>query len=161
MLTTLISNPLFIGLIILAIITIILLVMVVSMQSKLKKFLVHIDAKNIGDSLTHVTEEVKVLQNFEKEMTVYLASVENRLRKSVRSVHTVRFNPFHGTGGGGNQSFATAFLNEQGDGVVLSSLYSREHVSIYSKPIKSYGSEHELSTEEKEAIDSARDGLKQ
>jgi len=78
--------------------------------------------------------------------------IEKRLRKSVQSVHTVRFNPFKGTGGGGNQSFATSFLNEEGDGVVLSSIYSRDRVSIFAKPVKKHSSEYELSEEEKEAV---------
>ena len=126
----------------------------------MKKFLIDVDSKNIADSLTKVADNMKELQKFSSEMETYLTGVEKRLRKSVQSVHTVRFNPFHGTGGGGNQSFATAFLNEEGDGVVISSLYSREHVSIYSKPVKRYSSEHELSTEEKESVEKAKIGLK-
>ena len=149
-----------IGLIVLAVITIVLLIMVISMHFRMKKFLIDVDAKNISESITNVGADFKELQQFRKDMEVYLTTVEKRLRKSVQSVHTVRFNPFHGAGGGGNQSFATAFLNEEGDGVVMSSLYSREQTSVYSKPIKKYGSEHELSTEEKEAIESAKAGLK-
>ena len=126
----------------------------------MKKFLIDVDAKNIDDSITTLASGAKDLQAFQKDMEEYLTTVEKRLRKSVQSVHTVRFNPFHGTGGGGNQSFATAFLNEEGDGVVMSSLYSREQTSVYSKPIKKYASEHELSTEEKEAVEKARVGLK-
>ena len=36
-------------------------------------------------------------------------------------------------------------LNEEGDGVVFSSLYSRERMSIFAKPIKNNKSEYELS----------------
>ncbi|NIT70429.1 DUF4446 family protein, partial [candidate division KSB1 bacterium] len=57
-------------------------------------------------------------------------------------VGTVRFNPFKGTGGG--QSFAAAFLSEHGNGVVISTLYSRERVSVFAKPIQSFASEYEL-----------------
>ena len=158
--SSLIYNPAIIGLVILTILTIALFVKIIMMNNRLKKFLVDVDAKNIGDSLDHIAAKVKSLQSFEKEMESYLSSVEKRLRKSAQSIYTVRFNPFHGTGGGGNQSFATSILNEEGDGVVISSLYSREHVSIYSKPIKNFTSEHELSTEEKESVDKAKIGLK-
>ena len=157
---SILSNPLAIAVIILAIITIVLAVMVIMMWSKQKRFLVGIDSENISDSLTHTSTNLDDLQAFRKELEEYLATVEKRLRKSVQSVHTVRFNPFKGTGGGGNQSFATAFLNEDGDGVLISSLYSREHVSIFSKPIKKSASEHELSDEEKEALEEAKKGLK-
>ena len=157
---TSITNPLFIGIIVLAIITITLLVIVISMHFRMKKFLIDVDSKNIAESLTSVADSLKSLQKFQKEMETYLTSVEKRLRRSVQSVHTVRFNPFHGAGGGGNQSFASVFLNEEGDGVVISSLYSREQTSVYSKPIRKYNSEHELSTEERDSIEKAKLGLK-
>lgn len=130
------------------------------MYSKLKKFLVNVDAHHIGDSLTSVSSDLGELKSFRNELESYLATVEKRLKKSVQSVHTVRFNPFKGTGGGGNQSFATAFLTEDGDGVIVSSLYSREHVSVFSKPVKGHGSEYELSDEEREALEKAKEGLK-
>lgn len=129
------------------------------MYLKLKKFLVDVDSNNIGDSLTSVSSNLNELQAFKSELESYLATVEKRLKKSVQSVHTVRFNPFKGNGGGGNQSFATAFLTEDGDGVVVSSLYSREHVSVFSKPIKAHASEFELSDEEREALEKAKEGL--
>lgn len=146
--------------IVLALIVIALLVTVIILWNKLKKFLVGIDSDHIGNSLTHVSGELNSLQMFRKEIEDYLTTVEKRLRKSVQSVHTVRYNPFKGTGGGGNQSFATAFLTEEGDGVIVSSLYSREHVSIFAKPIKKLVAEHELSEEENEALENAKTRLK-
>ena len=47
-------------------------------------------------------------------------------------------------------------LNEDGDGVVLSSLYSRERMSIFAKPILNRKSVYELTSEEKEALEKAR-----
>ena len=93
-------------------------------------------------------------------MEEYLLSVEKRLKKSVQSVSTVRFNPFKGTGSGSNQSFSTTFLNEERDGVIISSLYSREHISVYSKPVVKGASEYELSDEEKESLEKAKAVLK-
>jgi hypothetical protein len=93
-------------------------------------------------------------------MEKYLTHVEKRLRKSIQSVHTVRFNPFKGTGGGSNQSFATTLLNEDGDGVIISSLYARDHVSIFGKPVSKHESTYELSEEEHQSLDQAKKGLK-
>jgi hypothetical protein len=67
-------------------------------------------------------------------MEEYLTTVEKRLKKSIQGVETVRFNPFKGTGAGGNQSFSTAFVNEKGDGVVLTSMYARDRISMFAKP---------------------------
>lgn len=158
--TSLLANPLLLGFIILTIATLILLGLVIWMYFKLRTFLVVVDAHNIGDSLTHVAQQLKDLQSFRSELETYLSDVEKRVRKSVQSVHTVRFNPFKGTGGGGNQSFATTLINEDGDGVILSSLYSRDHVSVFSKPVKNHASEFELSDEERESLEHAKKGLK-
>lgn len=101
---------------------------------------------NIGHELVRLHKEVGKLNSRQAEMN-------GRLRKSVQKVHTVRFNPFRDQGG--NQSFATCFLNEEGNGVVFSSLYSRDKVSVYAKPIQGMSSEYELSIEEKEALKEA------
>ena len=153
-------NILSIILIILTVLVLILLGLVIWMYSKMKRFIVGIDSHNITDSLTHVATNLDELQKFRTNMEEYLTSVEKRLKKSVQSIHTVRFNPFHGTGEGGNQSFATALIDEEGNGVVLSSLYSRDRVSVFSKPIKKFASEHEMSDEEKEALATAKEKLK-
>ena len=151
-LTNISSNPLMLGFIVLCVAVLALIGLIIWMYVKLNRFLIGFDSKNIGDSLTYVSGNLKDLQAFRKELEVYLTMVENRLKKSVQSVNTVRFNPFKGQGGGGNQSFSTAFLNEGGDGVVISSLYSRDHVSAFSKPIKNLQSEYELTEEEREAV---------
>lgn len=154
------ANPLLLGFIILCAATLILLGLVIWMYVKMRRFLIPVDAHNIGESMTRISDNLNDLQSFRAEMETYLTNVERRLRKSIQSVHTVRFNPFKGTGGGGNQSFATTLLNEEGDGVIISSIYSRDHVSVFSKPVKKHVSEHELSDEEAGSLENAKKGLK-
>ncbi|MDE2041372.1 MAG: DUF4446 family protein [Patescibacteria group bacterium] len=157
--TFLAANPLLVGFIILTLATLALFGLVIWMWLKLRRFLIGIDAASIKDSLAFVGNSLDDLQKFRADMDEYRKTVEQRLKKSVQAVHTVRFNPFHGEGFGGNQSFATAFLTEDGDGVIISSLYSRDRVSIFSKPVKNRASEHELSDEEKEALEKAVQNL--
>ena len=133
----------------------ILSIMIIDLKSTLKKFLIGSKTENLTESIESIQSSLKETEIFQEEMRNYLTTVEKRLKKSVQAVHTVRFNPFKGTGSGGNQSFATAFLNESGDGAVISTLYAREHISIFSKPVKKGISEYELSEEEKEAITGA------
>ncbi|HEY9583440.1 MAG TPA: DUF4446 family protein [Candidatus Paceibacterota bacterium] len=143
-------------LIALTVAVLILIVIVINLRSKLNKFLIGTSSSNLDESLVSIDTSIKELEKFRNEIEKYLMTVERRLKKSVQTVKTVRFNPFKGTGSGSNQSFATAFLDEENNGVVISSLYSREHVSIYSKPIKEGSSEYDLSEEEKEAIKSIK-----
>lgn len=138
---------------------ILLTVLIIRLEYKMKRFLISKNAQTIDDSLIDINKRTKEIESFRIELETYLKTVETRLRKSVQSIHTIRFNPFKGTGSGGNQSFATAFLNEEGNGVVISSMYSREHISIFSKPIKKFISEFELSEEETGATNEARKNL--
>jgi len=70
----------------------------------------------------------------------------NRLQK----VGVVRFNPFADTGG--DQSFAVALLDAEGNGVVLSSLHGRADTRIFAKSVQAGRSKHALSDEEQDAI---------
>ncbi len=140
--------------------TLILLIIIVQMHFRLKKFLVGIDSHNIAHSIQNLSSDIKKLQEFQSSATNHLQAVEIRLKNSVQAVHTIRFNPFQGTGEGGNQSFATAFLNENGDGAVISSIYTRDRVSVFAKAIKKFNSEYGMSEEEKQALNEAREKLK-
>ena len=107
---------------------------------------------SMEETLGILARDTKDLQVFRTELEKYLKLSETRLRGSVQGLGVVRFNPFSGDGSGGNQSFAAAFLDEGGRGMVLSSLYARDRVGIYAKPVEGWGSTFELSAEEKEAI---------
>jgi hypothetical protein len=79
-----------------------------------------------------------------------LPVVEDQGRRSVQRVGVVRFNPFEDTGG--NQSFALALLDSKQDGIVISSLHSRQQTRVYLKTIVAGKCETALSDEESEAL---------
>jgi len=81
------------------------------------------------------------------------AILEVAQRRSFQRVGLVRYNPFEETGG--NQSFALALLDADGDGWVLSSLHARAGTRMYAKSIKGGRSEAGLSSEETAAITQA------
>ena len=119
-------------------------------EKRLKRFFMGKKGTDLEDILIILKEDIKKLkeskENTEKELTL----INSKLKKSIRGLETIRFNPFPDQGS--NQSFAIGMLNEDGDGVVISSLYSRNRMSIFAKPIKNKQSEYELSVEEKEAL---------
>jgi hypothetical protein len=126
------------------------------LQFRLKKVLVGKNAASLEDSLHTIVTEVKELQRFTRDMELYLTTVETRLKKSIQGVETIRYNPFKGTGSGGNNSFSTTLLDQQGNGVVLTSMYARDRISMFAKPVKAYTSEYELSDEELESINKCK-----
>ena len=118
---------------------------------------------SIEESMSILLRDTKELQNFRIELEKYLKAAESRLRGSVQGVGVVRFNAFAGSavggGAGGNQSFSVALIDEHHSGVVLSTLYSRNHVGVYAKPLEKGASTFELTAEEQGAIEKAKQSL--
>ncbi len=129
------------------------------LEIKMGRLLRGKNAKSLEDSIVSAHENLDKLNEFQRESIQYFIGLEKRLNRSIQAVETIRFNPFKGTGEGGSQSFSTSFLSENGDGVVLSSLYSRDRVSVFSKPLIKFESTFELTDEEKEVVGGAKKNL--
>jgi hypothetical protein len=119
------------------------------------------NARDIDDVLVQIYRNISLFEQFQDKTKGDMLVMNNKISNSIQAVETVRFNPFKGNGTGGNQSFATAFVNENGDGVVLSSLYSSDRVSIFAKPIVKFASTYELTEEENQALQMAVQKLHQ
>lgn len=87
-----------------------------------------------------------------------LAELRDAVVRSIRNVGIVRFDAFEDLGG--RLSFAVALLDEEGSGVVLSSINGRQETRIYAKPIERGESRINLSEEETESIRRALSGAR-
>lgn len=76
--------------------------------------------------------------------------LREHLHKCVQQVHTVRFNAFDNTGS--DLSYSVALLDEDNNGVVISSIYGRDESRTYAKPIVNKESTYKLSKEEIQAL---------
>ena len=126
---------------------IILLIFVIRTEIRLKKLLRGNDGLSLEKHLGDLLKACEDIKKENAEIKDHVEVLHNRLRKTIRGVETVRFNPFKDQGS--NQSFATALVNDEGNGVVLSSLYARDRMSVFAKPIQNAKSEYELTDEEK------------
>jgi hypothetical protein len=110
------------------------------------------DLKSILESLLKNSEiENKKAQEILKKID----QLEKASTLNIQKIGLVRFNPFADTGG--DQSFVIALLDGKDNGVVISSLHSRDVTRIYAKPIEnSKAIRYELSKEEQEAIKKAK-----
>jgi hypothetical protein len=77
-------------------------------------------------------------------------------RFALQRFHMVRYDAFEDMGG--RLSFSAALLDDHGDGVVITSINGRTETRTYAKPITNLRSEHNLSDEERAAIDGAVSG---
>ena len=93
--------------------------------------------------LDDIGQRVDALNKLHQEL-------ERLSQRTIQRVGVVRFNPFADTGG--DQSFAIALLDAEGNGIVLSSLHSRTDTRVFAKQVQSGRSRHALSDEEQDAI---------
>lgn len=139
----------------------ILFLMNLSNRSKLKKlknkyykFMNGLSDVNIEDVLNNCIDKVNGVVEKNKEIEYQLNTVERNMYYCVQKVGIVRYNAFDDVGS--DLSFSIALLNNNNDGLVLSSLYTRDSSSTYAKPIAGGKSKYALSVEELKAIDTAK-----
>ena len=135
-------------------IVVVLACLVIRLELKLRKVLRGKNAGSLEDTILLLGQEIDAMKIQDESHAEHLERVEHRLKRSIQGTSVLRFNPFKDVGS--NQSFATAFLNEHGHGIVFSSLYSRDHTSVFAKPVRGFASEFDLTPEEQAAIDKAR-----
>jgi len=107
--------------------------------------------KNLLSSLNHLIAQSKLNKEEIDNLTKKLENEIKQNKLHLQKIGFKRFNPFTNTGG--NQSFVLCLLDENGTGIVISSLHSRESTRLYAKElIKGKASGVSLSAEEQEVV---------
>ncbi len=83
-------------------------------------------------------------------------ALETSARTDLSRAGFVRYDAFSDAESG--LSYALALLNREGDGVVLTSIYSRTDTRTFGKPVSGFKPTVQASAEELEAIERARTG---
>lgn len=128
------------------------LVFSVAMHMRVSRIFRSANTPDIERLLKLHTRTIEDLLRFHSESVLEIKHLSDRIKKKVASVPTLRFNPFQGDGAGGNQSFSSVFADEEGNGLVVTSIHTRERTNVFAKPLKNWQSEHELSDEEKRVV---------
>lgn len=143
-----------------ALVSLTLLAYVVLYISRLETMIKNIPHLKLSDSLrtdlnTHATHiqnnDARTKQNAES-ISRLAAQLSQLSSDSYHSV-VIRYNPFKDSNVGGNQSFTAVFANQHGNGLIISSLYSREMNRVSSKELIGWNNaDYDFSPEEKVAI---------
>ena len=149
----------------LALICILELIWIIVLDRRMKKFQKSyialqsfVDGSSLDQQLKEYRNEVKHIKDEQNMTEKRLSQAEHKLRASIDRAELIRFSAFDNMGS--DLSFALALLNQQGDGIVLSSINNREESRVYAKPIVQGESTYHLSVEEKEAINKAKETVK-
>ncbi len=144
--------------VIIGLIALIYAIIVQTYASKVKKRYLSLVRGESGIDLESLIQQINVsIEELRSMQTVQGEKLENheiRIRKKASQPIIKRYNAF---GEDGNDlSFSIAILNEEGSGVVLSSIYGREDSIVFAKPIIDKQSGYKLTKEENEVIKSVK-----
>jgi hypothetical protein len=115
---------------------------------------------NLEELLLEQAKNLRILDKDIQELYNISNQINTLAGRGYHKMGMVRFNPFKDVGG--DQSFSIALLNGKNNGLVLSSLFTREGARIYAKSILGGVAEkYPLTDEEKEAIEIAIDNKSQ
>ncbi len=137
----------------LLVITVVLGLWIRSLSKRLAKLTLGTNGKNLEDAIYQLMEDHTIFGHRVESIEQTAGRLNAEMKSAVRGIATVRYNAFQDVGG--KQSFATAIISEDGTGTVISSIYTRDRMNVYAKPIVNFSSEYELSAEEAKALKEA------
>lgn len=109
---------------------------------------------DIVERVAAVDEKLTNVRLALEDLTLLARDHDVRIDSSLAGVGIVRFDAYHDLGG--RQSTAVAFLNHLGDGVVITTVVSRDFARMYVKLLKNGEPDIPLAPEEIEAVEQAR-----
>ncbi|MCM1309064.1 MAG: DUF4446 family protein [Butyrivibrio sp.] len=144
----------------LAAFAVILLVIIIVLQSKIKKlgarmdkFMVGEDTKSLESVMTTRFSEIDELKKTAGKHNKRLSSIEEEMVSVYKKVGIVKYDAFNEMGG--KLSFALAMLDKSNNGYVINAIHSREGCYTYAKEIVKGESYITLGEEEKKALEKA------
>ncbi len=102
--------------------------------------------------LIKISKNKDFLNNTEEIKKIWTETKKNneKSKSNIQRVGLTKFNPFNESGG--DHSFSLALLDGEKNGIIITSLHTRERTRMYVKEIFGGKSKSELSSEELESL---------
>ncbi len=110
----------------------------------------NINQKIISD-IIEINLKLQDLDEIDSEFKLKISNLEKRT-DDILDIKNIKYNPYKDMGVGGNQSFSTALVDKNGNGIILTNLYSRERTRVLLKEINNFTPRQELAPEEIELL---------
>ena len=121
------------------------------MQRRYRKMMGTAEGADLEQMLNDNSNRMKKALDDVKAMDSEISAVKNLLEKAITRVAIVRFDAFEDISS--DLSFSIALLDDNNNGVVISSLNGRDSSSTYAKPIeRGISTKYKLSAEEEQVL---------
>ena len=132
-------------------------------SSKINTLMQYSDEGDIISALRDYYDKVEDLSNTINELSdavllSRLGECEQNSNISIKKIGVVNFDAFDDVTG--SMSFALALLNNNNDGIILTSLYGHNSCNTYIREVTEGETPVKLLSEEKEALEKAKNKLK-
>lgn len=144
------------------ILLIILYIMNLIKMKKMKKaydrFMSGKNMESMEEILWKQFDRIEILEEADKEKRKELNDVQKMVQNAYQKIGLVKYDAFREMSG--KLSYALALLDQNDNGVIVTSMYSREGCFTYAKAVVMGESSINLSEEEEEALKKAMNGDK-
>ncbi|MBW4827778.1 MAG: DUF4446 family protein [Clostridiaceae bacterium] len=112
-----------------------------------------VEAVNLEELISEALKEVEKIKEDYDTMEEKYDEIDRRLKFAIQKVGFIRYNAFADMGS--ELSFSIALLDDNLDGLVITSIFGRDYSTSYAKAVVNGESKHSLSVEEMQAMDRA------
>lgn len=151
-----------IGILAVMILLIILYLVCIVKMKKLQKaynsFMKGKNMESMEEILMKQFDRIEILEEADRDKRKELNSLQNIVQNSYQKAALVKYDAFREMSG--KLSYALALLDQNDNGVIVTSMYSREGCFSYAKEVVMGESKINLSEEEQEALKKAINGEK-
>ena len=154
------AGYLLIGMIVLAVLTLILLILVIvqarklgNLQKKLAQFTSGKDGKSLEEDIAQLFEDNTFLKDQTEKNRKDIKTLFKKMESAYQKLGIVKYDAFNQMGG--KLSFCLALLDENNNGFVMNSVHSTDGCYCYIKTIKNGECKLDLGKEEEKALEKA------
>lgn len=148
-----VNMALIILVIILIIVVISSLVSIGKLKNKYRKLMKGTSNKNLEELLINSLDKIENIQAVSDEVKVLCSETSKTLIACIQKVSIQRYKAFEDVGS--DLSYSIAMLDGKNNGVIITSIYSRNESITYAKPIDNGISRYDLSIEEESVLHQA------
>ena len=113
--------------------------------------------KTIEALLLDYVKNINDLKILNENLDTRILKLESNIIKCFQKIGVKRYNAFPDMGN--EMSYSVALLNSQNDGIIFTSLFTREYSQSYAKPVIDGKTDRKLSEEEAIALKNAMYGV--
>ena len=124
-----------------------------NMESRYRKMMRGTSTQNLEELIINNLDSINESEEKSKECLKEIEELKKKTKSCVQKIAITRYKAFEDIGS--DLSFSIAMLDENNDGLILTSIFGRNESTTYAKPVDKGISRYDLSEEELDVLNEA------